>query len=156
MHPSVPGVRMAYFGGVLVLALAAAFVVASQGSVSAVPISFTPIADSYVSQATPDTNYGSNSTLRVDSSPIIDSYLRFDLQSLSGTVTSATLRVFANSSQTVGFDVRGVSDDSWVESSITYNTAPGFSSVVDSSGPVTAGNSYDFDVTSLVVGRFYR
>ena len=135
------------------LALAAGVLVfATHGSAGAVPTSFTPIADSYVSQATPDTNYGSNSTLRVDSSPIIDSYLRFDLQSLSGTVTSATLRVFANSSQTVGFDVRGVSNDSWVESSITYTGAPGFSSIVDSSGPVTAGNSYDLDVTSLVVG----
>ena len=115
---------------------------------------FTPEADAYVNEANPNTNYGANSQLRVDGSPIVRSYLRFNVQGLSGSATSATLRVYANSSQSVGFDVRGVSSNSWGESSITYNNAPAISpTVADFSGPVLAGNWYELDVTSLVAGN---
>jgi hypothetical protein len=52
------------------------------------------------------------------------SYLRFNLQGLSGTVTRATLRIFANSATTAGVEIRSVSDNTWTESTINYNNAP--------------------------------
>jgi hypothetical protein len=126
-------------------------------SAEAVQSTFVPVADTYVNESSPGTNYGSNSSLRVDGSPIVNSYLRFDVQGLSGSVTSATLRIFAVSNQSVGFQVHDVTNDTWGESVITYsgtNAAPPISAgVIASTGPVTAGQTYDLNVTSLVTGN---
>ena len=39
--------------------------------------SFTPVADAYVYELKPSTNFGHDSALRVDASPTMRSYLRF-------------------------------------------------------------------------------
>ncbi len=89
--------------------------------------------------------------MRTDGVPIKNAYLRFDVQGV-GTVTSATLRIFAKTDDRVGFDVRGVSDNNWGELTINYGNAPPFGAVVGSSGPLTGGNWYEVDVSSLVSG----
>jgi parallel beta-helix repeat protein len=136
-------------------AIAAGIVVLGAGSrAGAVPTTFIPVADAYVNEASPGTNYGANTTLRVDGSPLVNSYLRFNVQGLGSPVISATLRIFANSSQTVGFNVHSVSDIVWNESNITYNNAPAIApAAISSSGPVTGGSTYDVDVTSIVTGN---
>jgi hypothetical protein len=91
--------------------------------------------------------------LRVDGSPIIRSYLRFDLQGLIGTVTRATLRIFANSASTSGSVANGVSDNTWTESTINYNNAPPLGSALGSSGPITAGTWISMDVTVYITGN---
>jgi hypothetical protein len=83
---------------------------------------FNPVADAYVNEASPTTNYGSSASLRADASPDVRSYLRFSVQGLSFPATSATLRVYANSASSLGYDMRGVSDNSWSEN-INYNAA---------------------------------
>jgi hypothetical protein len=82
----------------------------------------------------------------------VRSYLRFNVQGLVGTVTQAKLRVYANSSSSVGYDVRGVSDNSWGERTINYTNAPAFGPVVSSSGPFTAPVWKELDVTLLING----
>jgi hypothetical protein len=100
----------------------------------------TPIADAYVNSASPATNYGSSTSLYVDADGIRSSYLKFDLNGLSGTVTSATLQLYAGSSQSTGYQVYSVADTSWSESAITWNTKPPMASTSSgSSGPVTTG-----------------
>jgi parallel beta-helix repeat protein len=130
---------------------------AMPGPAAAAATTFTPVADAYVNEASPGTNYGSNATLRVDGSPIVNSYLRFNVQGLSGSVTSAKLRIYANSNQSSGFQVHDVTNDTWVESAITYsgpNAGPAISpTAVATTGPVTAGVTYEFNVTSLVAGN---
>lgn len=114
---------------------------------------FSPVADAYVQAAYPTTNYGTRSALRVDGSPVVRSYLRFSLAGLSGTVTKATLRVYANSAQSSGYDAWGVVDTSWGEATITYATAPPLAAAkTGSSGPVSAGSWTSVDVTALVAG----
>jgi len=114
---------------------------------------FIPIADAYVDSGNSSTNYGSLTTLRVDGSPTVRSYLRFNIQGLSGTVTSATLRVFANSSLSTGYDARSVSDNTWVESSITYNNAPPVGSVLGSSGSINSNTWTSVNITSYITGN---
>jgi hypothetical protein len=115
---------------------------------------FTPTADTYVLESNPDINYGTQTQVRVDSSPITRSYLKFEIQGLSGTVTRATLTLYANSSQSVGFDVHSVSDTSWGESTLIYSYQPSYNtSSVGFSGPVSANQKYSIDVTSLVTGN---
>jgi hypothetical protein len=106
-----------------------------------------------VNEGSPTTNYGSLTTLRVDGSPIIRSYLRFDLQGLIGTVTRATLRIFANSASTSGSVANGVSDNTWTESTINYNNAPPLGSALGSSGPITASTWISMDVTVYITGN---
>jgi hypothetical protein len=101
----------------------------------------------------PANNYGSLTTLRADGSPIIRSYLRFEVQGLSGNVTKATLRIFANSASNQGCTANIVSDNTWIESTLNYNNAPSLSSALGSSGAFGAGVWISIDVTAYVTGN---
>ncbi len=122
-------------------------------AVSAASSTFTPVADAYVRGDRPNTNYGRQLVLRTDASPVLRSYLRFNLQGLESTVVSARLRVYANSANSLGYKVRSVADNNWSETGITYNSAPPASSTITaSSGAIAAGTWTEVDVTSLVAG----
>ena len=100
----------------------------------------TPVADSYVNSAAPTTNYGTAASIYVDGDGIRQSYLTFDLTGVTGTVTGATLKVWANSSQSTGYDVYGVGDTTWGETAITWNNKPAMAATKSgSSGAVTSG-----------------
>src|SRR5215210_4586447 len=89
----------------------------------------TPVADAYVDAGRPNNAFGTKGDLKADATPVKRTFIRFDVQGVSGTVTKATLRLFARRGTSVGFDVRDVSDDTWTET-VTYNTAPVASSTV--------------------------
>jgi parallel beta-helix repeat protein len=114
-------------------------------------LTLNPIADSYVSDASPTSNFGSSTSLRTDASPVIRSYLRFEVPTLSGSVVSAQLRVFASSANSIGYTVHGTSGG-WGETTLTFNNAPTFGSSVGSSGAIAANNWTVVDVTALVTG----
>jgi cell division septation protein DedD len=114
---------------------------------------FTAIADAYVNAGSPTTNYGSSTTLRADASPDLHSYLRFNVQGLNGTVTRATLRVFANTASSLGCIANGVSENTWTESTVNYNNAPSLGSALGSSGSFGAGAWISIDVTAYVIGN---
>jgi fibronectin type III domain protein/calcineurin-like phosphoesterase family protein len=125
----------------------------SPGSVQS--FTFNPVADSYVNgdATATNTNYGTLTTLRIDGSPIVRSYLRFTVQGLSGTVTRATLRIFANSATSASCVANGVSNNTWTETGITYNNAPPLGSAYGSSGPITTGTWISMDVTAYVTAN---
>ena len=114
---------------------------------------FVPAADAYVYTVNPTTNFGSLTTLRADATPDMRSYLRFSVQGISGTVTRATLRIFANSASTAGINIHGVSDNAWTESTINYNNAPPIAGVIGSAKPVGAGAWINIDITSYITGN---
>jgi len=112
---------------------------------------FVPVADAFVEALRPDKNFGTRAAIRTDNQPVQQSYLRFNVQ---GASSSATLRIFSETTNLIGFDVRGVSDNTWGELSITYNNMPASGSVAASSGKVIGGNWYELDVSSLVHDGF--
>jgi Big-like domain-containing protein/calcineurin-like phosphoesterase family protein/fibronectin type III domain protein len=114
---------------------------------------FLPVADSYVNAGSPTTNYGTSTTLHVDASPVVNSYLRFSVQGLSGTITRVTLRVFANSSSSSGVVASGVSDNTWTEATINYNNAPPIGPALGSSGSFGTGVWVSIDITPYVSGN---
>lgn len=116
-------------------------------------VTFAPVADSYVNESSPTSNYGSSTQLRTDGSPLVNSYLRFDVEGLSAAVTQAKLRIYANTSSSTGYDVRSVADLTWNEMTLTYENAPAFGSVIAASGPFASGAYIEVDVTSLVSGN---
>ncbi|MDR3575008.1 MAG: DNRLRE domain-containing protein [Anaerolineaceae bacterium] len=111
---------------------------------------FNPAADAYVNSSSPSANYGTNVSLRVDGSPSVNSYVRFNLSGLIGKVAKATLRIYANSASSSGLQAHGVTDVSWGEKTITYANAPALSGVVSTSSAVKANSWVEMDVTSLV------
>jgi Predicted solute binding protein len=118
-------------------------------------ITLNPVADAYVSSSSPTTNFGTSKTLYVDNSPIEHSYIQFNVQGLSQAPSSVTLKIFANSTQSTGFDVSSVADNTWTETGINYSNAPAFAGTkTGSSGAITtSGTFYSVDVTSLVTGN---
>ena len=102
--------------------------------------------------------------LRVDTSPTVNSYLRFNVSGVSGSATSVTLKIFATSALSAGFEVHALADDTWVESTITSANAPVPGALLATSGAAVA-NSYvtvtlppsavsgNGDVNFVLVGR---
>src|SRR4051812_43895587 len=69
----------------------------------------TPVADSYADASLSSTNYGALTKLRTDGSPVVRSYLRFNVQGWAPGST-ATLRVPPASNLTSGIQVTSVGD----------------------------------------------
>jgi acid phosphatase type 7 len=112
-----------------------------------------PVADSYVDASNPTTNYGTSTQIRVDGSPVVRSYLRFNVSGLTGPATSAVLRVYANSAQATGYTAYSVADTTWGETTITDANAPAFGGSLGTSGAITAGTWTSVDVTSAIAGN---
>lgn len=113
---------------------------------------FNPVADAVVLSNRATINYGLLTTLGTDDLPVMVSYLRFEPQGMSGSVSSATLRVYLNNGGFV-FDVAAVASSSWSETGITYNNAPAVGSIINGSGPVSVGSYVEIDVTAYITGN---
>ena len=121
-------------------------------------VTFTPTADARVEEARPNTNYGSSSTLKADggSDPDVESYLRFTVQGVTGTIQKVKLRLYVTDGTGDGPAVYSTGT-SWKESgtgSVTWKNRPGRTSgATDDKGRLTSGRWVEFDVTSLVSGN---
>lgn len=120
---------------------------------SQITTTFNPVADAYVNSGSPSSNYGTSTTLRVDGSPIMNSYLRFSVAGLTGTVKKVTLQVYANSSLSTGITASRVADNTWGETTITYSNAPAIGTAINTSTAVTSGTWISIDVTAYVIGN---
>ena len=140
--------RIAFLALLLVLLLQAA-------SAQAATYTFSPVADSYTRSDSAATNYGTASRVsaRTSSYQTRHAYLRFNVALLPGeTVTSATLNVYASTSST-NIDLRDVASNSWSETTLTWNSAPTFSSsVISRVASVSKGTTATFGATPLVSG----
>jgi choice-of-anchor B domain-containing protein len=116
---------------------------------------FAPIADAMVSSRRKNRNFGTSTSLTIDGNPEENAYLRFDVQGLGGAeVTGAILRLYiTEAGDGSGFETHSVSNNSWIESDITYNNAPAIGSVLVNSGSISSGAYVDIDVASHVAGE---
>jgi hypothetical protein len=115
---------------------------------------FTPVADARVEKGHPSTNYGSSTSLGVDTGKA--SYLRFTVSGLSGTVQSAKLRLYVTNGTGNGPAVFRTGD-SWIEKgtgSITWKNRPApVGTALDDRAKVPASAWVEFDVTPAVAGN---
>jgi hypothetical protein len=72
-------------------------------------------------------------------------------EGFNGTVSRATLRLFATSSHS-GFNVRSVTNNTWVETGLTYNNAPAPGAVVGTSGQFATNTWISINVTPYIMG----
>jgi acid phosphatase type 7 len=151
MHPSYKLPKI--FGLFVIAGLVLSFMQFSTVQAASTSTTYNPVADAYVSQSSPSSNYGSSTTLRVDNSPVTHSYLRFSVIGFSGPVSSATLKIYANSSQTSGFNVEKLSNNSWIENGINFSNAPAAGAVINKSAAVTGGTWVSVNVSPYITGN---
>ena len=134
-----------------------------QESFAAITTSITPSKDTYVSFANPNTNYGTDTYIKVRANLLYPkrALIKFDLPSKPGnyTVTSAKLNLYLNSAPWFSernYELHRMAGD-WQENYVTWRTQPYY--VLNSSSnaliPKTQGQWIVFDVTNDVK-RFYE
>ena len=119
------------------------------------------LADSFVHNLTPTSNYGNEGVLSVklDNTPPNlhqrRTFLKFDLSAFS-SASSATLRLYLSSVGSgplpITVEAHQVADDSWGETAIIWNNQPTYdAAVLDTvSNILTTGQYYEWDVTAFV------
>lgn len=121
------------------------------GEAGAAVTRFGSKADSYVSAANRQGNFGQAPVLQVRGRPAARSYVRFQIAGLPGTVTRATLELVARSSWAQGLTVQAAGSG-WTERGTRYRTAPRPRGPAIRSGRLKAGSIVRIDVTRLVTG----
>ena len=114
---------------------------------------FAPQADAQVVKASPGRNYGSSTKMGSDRSPVIESYLRFNVSGLSAPVARVRLRLYVTDGSANGPKVYP-SATTWSESGVTWNNRPARTGpVVADIGSIGAGHYVEWDVTAAVTGN---
>ena len=108
-------------------------------------------ADAYVSEASPLRNFGRERELFADGSPIIRTYVKFDVDLRPEYVGHVNLLLFNRSNSRAGYKVQLVYGR-WSESKINFVNAPAPLPQAVASGFLRARSWKAVDVTSLVAG----
>ncbi len=116
---------------------------------------FTAQADVRVEENNPDVNFGTSDYLEVLSAENqnIESYMRFEVNGLSGVVQNATLRVYGTTDETKQGVGLYATDTVWAETGLTWNNRPARTSgAVDHKDSINGNTWTEYNVTSLVTG----
>ncbi|MEL6110843.1 MAG: DNRLRE domain-containing protein, partial [Planctomycetota bacterium] len=121
------------------------------------PLEYVAVADAYIDDASETTNFGSASALTVAAddgdNEEAHPYFKFDMGQLSGDTIRAELEftlIGNDSAGTPAITARSVSEDSWMESTLDWVSAPSRDALL---GQVNAGalnTVHSVDVTSFV------
>ena len=147
----------------LAVAVALGFAFTS-ASAAAADTTFAPSADAQVKSSSPTTNYGSDAGLRLrqgtpDNTITYRTYLKFTVTGLTGSVTTAKLRLYVTDASNDGGTAFLAGNDfstggAWTESGLTWSNAPGASSgPLGSAGSVATGTWAEFPVTLALTGN---
>ena len=122
---------------------------------------FPPTNDATVSQVKPKLISGGKPTLQVkDAAKDLNAYVKFNVTGLSGTVQSATLRLWVTNGGPDGGRVYATSPfylnttTQWLETGLKWSNAPTISGApLDAAGAVAAKHWIELDVTGAVTGN---
>lgn len=120
-----------------------------------------PEADAYVRGGTyANTNYGATTNLLTQTNAgagsNYETFIRYDLTSFIGTVSSAKLRMYGGLNNTtipsLNVEAHHCTDTTWQENAVTYNTRPAADSTVLATTPIsgTVKGYYEWDITSKI------
>jgi hypothetical protein len=115
-------------------------------------LTFTPVADTYVDDASPTTSFGLSATLRADAKSVKRSFLLFHVEGLDGrNVLNVELRLHSAIDSPFGGRIFRLSSTDWAES-MTWQTQPPIDGPqVAQLGAVQAENDYDVVLNQLPV-----
>ena len=108
--------------------------------------------DAYISGQFPTNNFGSAVDLWTDSSPIQDTYMKFNLTHLAAqTIVSAKLRMWVTNGSGGAQNIKAVADNTWTEAGLIGNNAPAKGAVITSFTPGAGINaSVEVDLTPTI------
>jgi hypothetical protein len=145
-------VRIALRCGAAVVVLVAGSAQAA-GAATTATTTFAPTANARVQQANPKSNYGGLNLRSQGGSAAINSYIKFSISGLSGTVTNATFSLVPLNGSSSGFALHGAASSSWTESGLTWNNAPQMMAAVSAVGAYGCCARVSADATPLVTGN---
>ncbi|MFN8440360.1 MAG: DNRLRE domain-containing protein [Caldilineaceae bacterium] len=130
-------------------------------SANSAAFTITVNADTYVDSTATTTNYGTANQLRVRSSrPTNDSYLRFVVTGLTGSVQSAKVRLYVVDASPSAGSIYSVSNNylntatPWLETGMNWSNAPAINSAALSTiGAANLNTWVVFDVSAAVKGN---
>jgi hypothetical protein len=114
-------------------------------------LTFSPTADSYVSNMSGNTNYGTATVVKVregtaESPTTWHTYLMFNVTGITGTITDVKLRLFVTDASSDGGSVYSVATG-WTETGLTYNNAPPISgSALGAAGTTVLGTWVEISI----------
>lgn len=123
-------------------------------------ITRNPVADSYVRAGSyANNNYGTETRMysRKATTDTYESYLRFDISSLPGNLSSAKLRLYSKISNSnnpsIPVEVLNVPVNSWQETTLTYSNkpAPNGTALATVTISGTTFQYYEWDITQQVI-----
>lgn len=120
-----------------------------------ISLRFFADADTYVKEAESTTNFGEKSTLQVDGGePADESFIRFTVKNVSGTILSAQLRLYTNKNSTKDGPVIYATSESWDEEKLTWGQRPNHdAAALDNKDQLDAESWVEYDVTSAITGN---
>ena len=123
-------------------------------TLTAATLSFAPVADARAEAALPNTNFGTTTSLTVDSSPQLESFLRFNLTGIDGPVSNARLRLYVTDGSANGPAVYTTTNAAWTETTLTWATRPTRTGTAHADAASVPNNRYyEYDLTTAVTGN---
>lgn len=125
-------------------------------TVTAAPITLTPVADSYVRSNATGTNFGNDTTIQSQNTGgknavVYQPFWRYSVGALPATPTSAKIRLFVTDASATSGQLFRTSSAAWSETGITWNNKPTTTgSSLGASRNAPLGQWVEFDVTSTV------
>jgi tartrate-resistant acid phosphatase type 5 len=111
---------------------------------------FSTVADARIDADSSSSNRGALTTFSVDSSPLVDSLLKFNVTGVGqATVTKAVIELAVTSGSVAGGKVYRATS-SWAENTVTWNNAPAKGTLITTLGAVNEGTTALIDVTSYI------
>ncbi len=108
-----------------------------------------PLADAETYSSSPDVNYGTSATINDGATRHI--HLKFDMLSIGGTVTSATVRLYHRDyGDTVADITLYALTNGWAEDTLTWNNQPVFGEQLVVTTGVADNAWLEFDITDYI------
>jgi sugar lactone lactonase YvrE len=138
--------------GIALVATALSSAGAPPAARAVTPVVLEAEADARVVKSTPTTNFGTTTALEADTSPVVESFVRFTVSGVTDPVAQARLRLYVTDPSSNGPEIYP-SDTGWSETTITWNTKPSRTGALlaDVAG-VAKGTWVEWNVTGLVTG----
>lgn len=139
---------------ILLLTFCFLSILVSISTVDALIQKITPSNDAYVQEQNPNSNYDETWLIISKSAPFTfrtcRTWLKFHVPSYATFQTARVyLYVYQQSGSNPTVSIHYSSNDSWSESSITWNNQPSYGGILDSK-VVSGGKWYSWDVTDVV------
>lgn len=120
----------------------------------------SPVADAYVTGNRTNSNYGSSTSLinqkNSSTSKKYESYLKFDISTISSSASSVILRLYgglsSSQSAAIPVEIHNVTNTAWLENTINWNNKPTASTTILSTTSIvgTTKKYYEWNLTSHV------